>query len=116
MTNWSIKNSLCSVCNANCIDDITHYFVLCDSVKTFWQEVFNWWYNLSGTIVSVEIYEILFGVFIFNEDDFLNMLNFVLITAKWFIYRCKKENLNMFINNFLLYLEQTIDIEKYIML
>ena len=54
------ENSLCSVCDANCIDNTTHYFVLCDNVKTFWMEVFNWWYNLSGTIFNVEIYGILF--------------------------------------------------------
>ena len=39
------------------------------------------------------------------------MLNVVLITAKWLIYQCKKENLNMF----LLAIKQTIDIEKYVM-
>ena len=82
----------------------------------FWREVFNYWYNLSGTIFNVEIYEILFGVFNFNMDDGWNIFNFVLITAKWFIYQCKKENLNRFINNLLLYLQKvTIDIEKYIM-
>ena len=110
--NWSIKeNSLCSICNANDIDDTTNYFVQCDNVKPFWREVFHWWYNLAGTIFNVEIYEMLFGVHNFNDDEVLNItLHFVLITAKWFIYQWKRENINMF---FLHYLKQTLDIEKY---
>ena len=46
------------------------------------------------------------------------MLNVVLIIAKWFIYQCKnqckKENLNMFLNNLLLSETNNRYIEKYI--
>ena len=73
------ENSLCSVCNANCIDDITHYFVLCDNVKPFWRMVFS------------KIY-----------------------LALHLMFKFMKDSKHIFLNSYLLYLNRTVYMEKYI--
>ena len=113
---WAIKESvLCDHCNENSVDDIPHYFVHCNTVTNFWLDIFKWWQNVTETYFYLEDYEILFGVLNFNEERILNILNFILITAKWFIFQCKKESKNIFFEIYLIYLKKLIEVEKYIL-
>jgi len=104
----------CSFCNDN-VDDILHYFIECKSVKPFWRSLFNWWFNISETNFQLEKCEMLFGVLNFNESKMLDVFNFLLLVAKWYIYTCKKDNLNLFFLNFLLEVKNNLELEKYIM-
>ncbi len=84
--NSKIKN--CSVCDY-CVnvDDLPHCFIRCLKVKQFWLHWFNWWENLSGIGIrkSQAIEEcILFGFL--SNSDVMQVLNFCILYAKYYIY------------------------------
>ena len=51
---WNIKNNnLCTLCNCMQIDDIQHDLIQCGMVQVFWQELFQWWSEISRTTKNV---------------------------------------------------------------
>ena len=68
--------------------------------KTFWAHVNKWLSQLLSSKFNFTVLEILFGV-INMEPKYWFPINFVLLTGKNFIYKCKKNNKELFLNNFL---------------
>ncbi len=69
------------------VDDLPHFFIRCLNVKGFWLHWFNWWENLSGIVIrnSQAIEEcILFGFP--SNIDVMQVLNFCILYAKYYIY------------------------------
>ncbi len=62
------------------VDDLPHFFVRCLKVKEFWLHWFNWWESLSGIVIrnSQVIEEC--------NSDVMQVLNFCLLYAKYYIY------------------------------
>ncbi len=84
--NIKIKSSPdCDYCNNE--DNLPHYFIRCQKVAEFWTHWSNWWENLSCILIkdSQVIEEcILFG-FTSNSDT-MQVLNFCILYAKYYIY------------------------------
>ena len=100
--NIKIKdNKTCNFCNE--IDDIAHFFIYCKLVKLFWKTWSKWWNSLSKTDISNcnDAEEcILFGFH--GEDDLTQVLNYIILTAKEYIYIQRLTNENRI--DFLTYL------------
>ena len=109
--NWKIKDSnVCSFCNNDMVDDIPHYFVLCE---TFLAK--QWWQKITGTLIKLDTCELLFGVLNLSDDMFINQLNYILLLSRKFIHECKKSEKPLYFQHYLQALKQTIETEKYIM-
>ena len=79
----------CDSCNET--DTIEHYFVDCKAVQPFWKHLFNWLSYVSKTRLHVTKLEIIFGIINENNLDLLNVINFCILFAKYYIYKQKKE-------------------------
>jgi hypothetical protein len=98
---WDIKeNEKCEECNQ--IDTIEHHLVQCPAVLTFWQQVFNWWENISKTKFPLIAYEIIFGIPNESNEIIINSFNYILLTGNYYIYKSKIRQEKLHLYEFLL--------------
>jgi hypothetical protein len=104
----------CRLCKE--LDDITHYFYGCNQNKQFWTSLETWWTNTTGTKIKLNEQDIMIGR-IENKKTF-ESLNASLLLAKWYIYKCRLAEEDVFFYRFLcdlkffLIIEKTISIEQ----
>ena len=98
MENHSSKK--CNQCNE--IVTIEHHLVHCTNTYKFWQMVFNWWAQNVRVWFQVDTYEIIFGIPNERNEAIVNQLNFIILIAKYYIYRCKKADKTTEVYEFLL--------------
>ena len=105
----------CSYCPE--IDDISHFFCTCDRVNEFWCGLFAWWNSTEEIRVNYPNFpaphDIIFGLPV-TEDQMI-VINFVIIHAKYYIYRQRlfQENY-LSVHNFLGELKYNLQIEQKI--
>ena len=103
--------SKCNFCDN--IDTLIHYFTECKVVTTFWIQLEHW---LNNTLdldekITLDGCDIMLGKL--DQKDYINVINFVIIQAKWYIY-CKKLNSNNIVfNEFIRKLMYRLNIEKH---
>jgi hypothetical protein len=69
------------------LDEITHYFGECRSLQPFWQNLANWWAEISQSRIEIDIRVIMFGGM--SGDKLRDELNVCLIIAKWHVHKEK---------------------------
>ncbi len=82
------SESGCNICND--VDDLIHFFIYCENIKQFWTSFYKWWNNISEfNIGTNDIFEecTLFGYP--GEEDIIQILNYHVLIAKYFIYTNK---------------------------
>jgi exonuclease III len=100
----------CATCNE--LDDLNHYFYLCQETTTFWRSFTTWWKNMTGGQKVLSKKVILVGIL--DKDGNHDTLNACLILAKWHIYKNKIKESSIFFYKFLCDLKYYIQIEKTI--
>lgn len=83
-------NNICKFCNN--VDTITHFFITCNKTDQFWTYFYNWWHRTTQfRIINDDIYEecILFGYP--GDEPEIEVMNYCILLAKYYIY-CKKLN------------------------
>ena len=105
-----INSPNCLKCNQ--IDDIIHYFVECREVKDFWKRLESWWNRTTGFDIVCTTKHILFGVY--YDNVYYSHVNYVLLLAKWFIYRQNIKDRPICFYNFLRELKEKLKLEEYI--
>jgi hypothetical protein len=95
-------------------DDTAHYFVRCRHLIPFWNSFTIWCQNLLEEDIRFTVEEVLVGVL--EKDTKYNVINAVLLIAKWRIYKDKLNNSDTFFYKFLCELKYYINIEKTIAL
>ena len=110
----TVKDSdTCNYCDES--DDLVHFFIYCDRVHAFWVSFFKWWNRTSDVVITEEenIVEcILFGYP--GHADIVNVLNFVTLQAKYYIYiqrLCQDNCIDLY--NFLTILKHKLKMKKY---
>ena len=107
------NDDLCTFCKTS-RESILHIFVDCNIVKDFWQEFRR--LLLTNNIISQDFNftqkTILFGLSNLAPDN--KIFFYVMILAKFFIYRCKFENTVPVVLNFVHYLGKQHTIWKHI--
>ena len=79
------------------IDSLQHYFVDCTSVALFWKYIKTWYnYNFDFSITFGPL-DILLGIPNYDENNEINILNFVILWGKSYIKTCKKKIANHFL-------------------
>jgi hypothetical protein len=113
---WRIVNNKnCEICGAE--DSIQHFFIDCTIVKDLWRKILKWWNSLN--FLDIDIYReelrenILFGFK--NTNNWYHVLNYVIMIAKWYIYKNKLFNDHkMFLCVFLKELKTSMITEEHI--
>jgi hypothetical protein len=87
---WKIKeNNKCNFCESE-IDTLEHHLVMCNETLEFWNQIRRWWKSVTGTNFTVGIYDLIFGLPNENKDKIINQFNFLLLLARFYIYKNKQ--------------------------
>ena len=95
------------------MDTIQHHLMYCSKTLLFWDMFFNWWNSLEVLpVTSYSIIDILFGYP--NCHKKINILNYIIIIAKYHIYKNKKNNSEPFFPQMLIDLKNQLFIDESI--
>jgi hypothetical protein len=89
-----------------------HILVNCEESKLFWKRIFNWWAANMNIWFEVATYEIVFGIPNDLGEHIIYQLNFFIIVAKYYIYKCKKAASYMHVYEFLLEIKQWLIMKR----
>ena len=103
------QTNLCNSCNQ--LDTIEHYLVECKTVKIFWKQLFNWLSNAVKTDMNVSKIDIVFGIVNENNLDLLNVINFCILLAKYYIYVQKRSSKNLDLYTYQIELKNRLELE-----
>ena len=107
-----VSSSLCDFCNMH-EETILHLFWECQISRDFWNRV-EMLLNNKGFNITVNYEKISLGMFSLKNEN--NIVNYILILAKYFIFRSKYEKIIPNIDKFIKYLYKRQAIEKIIAL
>jgi hypothetical protein len=63
---------------------------MCNETLEFWNQIRRWWKSVTGTNFTVGIYDLIFGLPNENKDNIINQFNFLLLLARFYIYKNKQ--------------------------
>ena len=104
-----IESPLCVSCQE--IETLGHMLFECPVVNDFWQEFTNWWREKIVYIDNI----LMIAVILETENDrHKKVLNFCILAAKWYVYKCKLGEKRLNFTSFLYELSYMMEIERYI--
>lgn len=109
------ESNICDICDGTHIDNIEHFLIQCDVAKDFWEKFFMWWKTLYHVNIDLYDLEILFGIANSENDIVLNSLNFCMLYARYYIYKCKISDNKICFNVFKIELQNRLLYEKHIL-
>ena len=74
------------------VESFEHIFFYCNVTKAFWEAFCSWLGECQVNFLTFTIMDIFFGVF--NAEEDLIILNHLILTAKFYIYKCKLNSKN----------------------
>jgi hypothetical protein len=80
---------LCIACNQ--VDTIQHFIYECPKTLVMWKAIQTWWKTIFHFSIELSILEILFGIPNENKDNAINIYNYVILHAKYYIYIYQKK-------------------------
>ena len=106
-------SNLCAFCNIE-PETLSHLFYCCPFVNSFWNNLSQWLTDSceNMNILNLTKAEVLLGIINKNRGDLT--VNFILLCAKQFIYKCKNSMTVPRIENFKPWLHSIYKVEKYI--
>ena len=109
---WNIEDTnKCNYCNE--VDSLGHYFVECNVLHVFWKKLKAWFLRNFDFIINFKTLDILLGIPNYQRTNDIDILNFIILFAKNFIYTCKKNNRHIDFFSFLVKLKTQLEIEEY---
>jgi hypothetical protein len=94
MHKWKvIPDPTCSYCTER--DTITHFLYDCNITFNLWQSIMKWWDCTFNMYIPITSHEILFGIPNENEEQIVNLYNYMILHAKYYIYIYKKKGLTL---------------------
>mgnify|MGYP002260060495 FL=1 len=86
-----IDSPLCVFCKGE-VESLEHLLFFCEVTKMFWRAFCTWLAECKIRIESLNILDVLFGVYKKGED--FKILNHLILSAKFYIYKCKLSGVN----------------------
>ena len=102
---------LCAFCKRE-VESFEHLFFFCDVTRTFWEALCSWLGECRVKFQPFTMTDIFFGVFN-TEDDFI-LLNHLILTAKFYIYKCKLNIVNPSLRVYKAKIRDVYQVEKTI--
>ena len=103
-----VDSDLCSFCKRE-KEDIQHFFWDCTELVSFWQNIQT---HMLKNSVHLDMRNVVLGLFDIENSKF----NFVILHAKYYIYKCKWDESKPNYNVFIKILKTCKDTEKMIAL
>ena len=85
-----VDSPLCLDCSG--VDDLPHFLVHCGYVKDFWLSLISWLNSNLNYSLAFNEQDILFGIN--DTNDRIFVANFVILHAKYFIYKLRIQNIH----------------------
>ena len=101
---------ICMYCTET--DYLEHHFFMCKNVKQFWLAIENWWKNTIEVTFKLDACNVLFGIPRINEDPIIDVMNFCILYAKYYIYQQNLSNGEMFFLDYVKLIKDKLEIEK----
>ena len=101
-----ISTDTCDFCHSSS-ETMYHLFYLCNKVISFWWEVQKYWKLKTNQDWTPGLKEIVLG-----DLNAPEILNFIIILAKYFIYKCKLEHSKPLFTRFHIMLKDKYQLEK----
>ena len=105
-----VDSPLCDFCEEE-LETIEHLFFHCPKVCMFWDDLKVLLNSLNIT-VSFDIKDVLFGIL--DTDNISNLVNYILLESKYFIYRCKLNKGSLCIRLLVDKFKKTFQTERFI--
>ena len=103
-----VDNDRCTFCGLE-TETIIHVLFNCNKVKEFWLAMKNWLRIQANIILHLTIKNV-----IFSKQENNELLNYILLLGKYFIYKTKFLANSIRLENFIIYLKRKYQNEKYI--
>lgn len=108
---YKITNStLCDFCNSD-TETLKHMYWECHVIQNFWSRVSSF-LNQKGFQISLNFRTVCFGIQEKSEDQ--NLINMIILLAKYYIFKCKIEKSIPSPDPFFIYLKERKIMEFYI--
>jgi hypothetical protein len=105
-----IDDDQCEVCGK--CDTLEHFIYECPDTLALWVSINNWWKNQFEFKIPITILEIIFGIPNENGDNDINLLNTMILVAKYYIYIAKKKKESINLYDYLLMLKNELKLKK----
>jgi len=69
------------------IDNLPHHFYYCKDMVIFWNSINNWWKQTCQHCSVNDILQVLLGII--DKSCHKPQLNYIILVAKWYVYRTK---------------------------
>ena len=113
--NFKLRNiedsSMCINCNQ--VDTLYHYFAQCNLVSYFQNYLKTWFLRAFEFSINFTALDILLGIPNYGKHEGIDILNFVILFAKSYIYDCKKNQTPIDLYNFQVKLKTHMVIQEY---
>ena len=91
---WKINDSpQCYICEE--VDNLEHYFYYRTNTRYFWKQVEKWIQSIIPVTLHLTVLDVLFGI-VNADPKYYYLLNYVILTAKYFIFTTRKQNESCF--------------------
>ena len=111
---WKIKNSSqCKYCDQ--VDNVLHHFYYCNDIKLFWNSFHNWWSQTCKKCIYVQALtakQVVLGIT--EKVCHKPQLNYIILLAKWYIFRSKYLGEACFFIEYLSELKNNLESERVI--
>ena len=104
-----IDSPLSSFCKKD-VESLKHLLFHRTFVESFWKTFTSWLTNQNITLETLTLVNILFGVYNENEDNII--LSHLILTAKFYIYKCKLNSKNPLLKVFIAKTKTVYQIER----
>ena len=109
---WNIEE--CDTCNyCKQVDTLSHYFAECVTVCTFWKYLKTWFSHAFEFCINFTPLDILLGIPNYSNSTEIDILNFVILYAKFYIYSCKRNAIPIDLYSFQVKLKTRMVVEEY---
>ena len=102
-------NDSCRFCNQT--DYLEHYFYECQTLNELWEGIRNWWLQNIGCTFNLSAKDVILGVCNAFDEYILEMINFTILLAKYYIMKCRKDETHIELTNFLYFMKKQLEIE-----
>ena len=109
---WNIEE--CDTCNyCKQVDILSHYFAECITGCTLWKYLKTWFSYAFEFCINFTPLDILLGIPNHSNSTEIDILNFVILYAKFYIYSCKRNTIPIDLYSFQVKLNTQMVVEEY---
>ena len=110
VSKWYVEASdKCNHCQNT--DFLEHFFYLCPSLGVFWSSLSKWWLNNLQCTFKLKPEEVIFGICNENEDNVMDIINYCILMAKYYIAQSRKKELEPNLYEYLRFIKSKLDID-----